>query len=184
MQSKMTEPYVRPLNEWWYQSIVHVTIIPCIYSVWSIWKPDVSYLKQLYNHVCRWMHAHTATLTPFLSPVYEYVICRAVVLDLVHADSWYMVLWGPPDGCRTGCEIRHTDPLLVWTGLASTDVGLDGCGNVRGPWVGVQLRVKVRWRVDNQLNGSCGLSSCVGCYACELSRILDITKSFHISHSL
>lgn len=40
-----------------------------------------------------------------VSPVDEDLICRTVVLDLVHADPGDVVLWGPPDGGGAGREI-------------------------------------------------------------------------------
>lgn len=80
---------------------------------------------------------------PSVLPVDEYIICGAVVLDLVHADPWYVVLRGPSDGSGAGCQVRHADPLLVRPDLAPAHVGLDGGGNVRRPWVRVQFGVIV-----------------------------------------
>lgn len=125
-----------------------------------------------------WKPLHT------VSPVYQYVVCRAVVLDLVHADSRYVVLRGPPDGGRTGREIRHADPLLVRPGLTPAHVGLDGCGNVGRPRVRVQFRVKVRRRVDDQLHRGRGFPGCIRSYAGELSRILEARKEKDTTFSL
>lgn len=111
------------------------------------------------------------------SPVYQDVVGGAVVLDLVHADPWYVVLRRPPDGGGGGRQVGHADPLLVGAGLTAAHVGLDGGGDVRGPGVGVQLGVKVRRGVDNQLDGGCGLSGGVGGDARELSRVLRAAKT-------
>lgn len=66
--------------------------------------------------------------------------------------------------------------MLIGAGLASADIGFDGCGDVRRPRIRIQFGVKV-WRgVDDQLNRSSGLPSGIGCYTCELSRVLKIIE--------
>lgn len=113
---------------------------------------------------------------PFLlravSPVYEDVVRGAVVLDLVHADAGDVVLGRPPDDRRARREVRHADPLLVGPEVTPADVGLDGSGDVGRPRVRVQLGVKMRRGVDDQLHRRRGLPGRIGGDACELPRIL------------